>query len=159
MERINANEHILLRLKPMDENVAFLMQTFGIMQYIFYDDRFLTKHIKDKYPERFNENKYVNLREKCIKIENDTEIALNVNEFILFAKIVDFVSKCFIGDPNKKFKEILTSDFMDNDDFEYESLKEFYLKKSTKLFNDFKGCKNRQIIDILNKELNWGLDL
>lgn len=160
MKAISSNDNVILRLPASADNIHFVFLTFGIMQYCFYDDRFLTQQVKDDHPEKFDENRYLEFREKCLRINDNVEICLTVNEFIFFAKIVDFVSKCFIGDPNSKLKEITNIDFKDSLKFDYESERAYYLKKSTLLFNGFrKNCKNQTIFKAVSRELSWKIDI
>lgn len=159
MKTIKSNEFIILRLPPVDENSTFVYQTFGVMQYVFYDDRFLTEQLKDIYPEKFNKSYYDDFREKCLLINNE-EVSFNINEYIYLAKIIDFVSKSFIGDPFTKLKGIMNDDFKDDEDFDIELIKDWYLKTATKFFNGFKeSCSNKKLLAKIDQELNWGTDL
>ena len=107
MTNLNPNEFIILRFPPIDDNISYIDHTFAIMQYIFYDDRFLTKYIKDNNPEKFNIKYYEEFMEKCLKINDRIEINFTVKEFAFLVKIIDFVSKCFIGEPNEKIKQVI----------------------------------------------------
>lgn len=159
METIKSNEFIILRLPSNGTNTPFIYQTFGITQYIFYDDRFPTKQIKDDYPDKFDKEYYNSFREKCLEV-NDREVSLTVNEFVFLAKIIDFVSKCFIGEPNTKLKQVINDDFKDEKDFNYDLYREFYLQTATKFFDSFKkSCTNPQILQKISKELGWKIDI
>ncbi len=160
MQTTKPNEFIILRIPSIKENISFIYQTFGITQYLFYDDRFSIPEIKDKCPHNFEQEYYEEFREKCLEIKKDKEISFSISEFIFFAKVIDFVSKCYIGDANSKLKEIIESDFIDSPAFKYNSYREQYLKKSSNLFHDFKeNCKNKLILEELKTELNWQIDI
>jgi len=156
--KIKSNEFIILRLPPDEENIAFIYQTFGITQYIFFDDRFRTSQLIIENPKEMNVEFYNNFREKCLKIK-ETEVIFTVNEFIFLAKTVDFVSKCFVGEPKDKLESILTSDF-ENEDFDFKKFEKMYLTKSTNLFQRFRdSCKNEKLLKQVSDELNWGIEI
>ncbi|MFZ4796574.1 MAG: hypothetical protein ACOYMA_03715 [Bacteroidia bacterium] len=159
MKTIKTNEFIILRLPPIDENIMFITQTFGITQYIFYDDRFKTKQIIEQFPEKFNKEYYNQFREKCLEVENK-EVSFTINEYFFLAKIIDFVSKCYIGEPNLKLKAVITEDFQDYEGFDYNTIRELYLDTSTKFFNGFKEtCSNNDLLAKFDKELSWDIDI
>ncbi len=159
MDTIKSDEFVILRLPPVNENKTFIFLTFSVTQYIFYDDRFYTKQLKDIHPDKFNKDNYNQFREKCLEIERK-EISFTINEYFFLAKVIDFVSKCFIGDPNIKLKQVMTEDFRSMNDFNYNSTKDLYLAISTKFFNGFKdNCKNNKLLSKLEKELDWGTDI
>jgi hypothetical protein len=107
---------------------------------------------------------YNNFREKCLKIK-EIEIAFTINEFIFLVKTVDFVAKCFIGEPKDKLEKILNSDFENEDfdfdfDFDFEEIEKWYLAKSTNLFQGFRdSCKNEKLLKQVSDELNWGIEI
>jgi len=138
---IKSNEFIILRLPSDDENISFIYQTFGITQYIFFDDRFRSSLL-------INENEieyYQQFQEKYLKIK-DAQVAFTINEFLFLAKTVDFVAKCLIGEPKDKLEMILTSDF-ENEDYDFNENKKWYLRKSTNLIQGFRdSCKNEKLL-------------
>jgi len=158
--QIKSNEFIILRLPPDEENISFIYQTFAITQYIFFDDRFRTSQLIIENPKEMNVEYYNKFREKCLKIK-ETEVIFTVNEFIFLAKTVDFVSKCFVGEPKDKLESILTSDFENEDSFnENFDFKKMYLTKSTNLFQGFRdSCKNEKLLKQVSDELNWGIEI
>jgi hypothetical protein len=159
MESISSNEFIILRLPPLNETIGFIFQTFGITQYIFYDDRFATKQIIELHSDKFDVEYYIQFREKCIEIEKK-EVSFTINEFIFLARTIDFVSKCFIGEPNKLLEKVLNEDFKDEHDFDYNIYREFYLNTATKFFDGFKEkCSNRKLLEKISKELDWKIDI
>ena len=159
METMKSNEFIILRLPSTEENIGFIFQTFGITQYVFYDDRFATKQFKDIHPDKFDQETYGEFREKCLEIKKK-EISFTVNEFILLAKTIDFVSKCFIGEPNEKFEQVITEDFKDQVDFDYNFYRKFYLNKATKFFEGFRAhCDNKKLLQKIATELDWKTDI
>lgn len=159
METIKSNEFVILRLPPNEENVGFIFQTFGITQYVFFDDRFPTEQLKDLHPDKFNKELYDKFREKCLEIEKK-EISFTINEFIILAKTIDFVAKCFIGDPNKKLDQVITEDFKDEADFDYNISRQLYLEKATRFFEGFrKNCVNKKLLKKIVKELDWETDI
>ena len=161
--QIKSNEFIILRLPPDEENKAFIYQTFGITQYIFFDDRFRTSQLIIENPKEMNVEYYNKFREKCLKIK-ETEVIFTVNEFIFLAKTVDFVSKCFIGEPREKLKSIMTSDFEEenfsNEVFDFENYEKMYLTKATSLLQGFRdNCKNEKLLKHVSDELDWGIEI
>lgn len=159
METIKSNEFIILRLPPTEENVGFIFQTFGITQYVFYDDRFPTKQLKDIHPDKFDKLLYSKFREKCLEIEKK-EISFTINEFIILAKTIDFVSKCFIGEPNMKLEQVMIEDFKDQVDFDYDFYRKFYLNKATRFFEGFREhCDNKKLLLKIATELDWKIDI
>ena len=155
-----SSEFVILRLPLSKDNIHFVYLTFGVTQYVFYDQRFLSAQIKTEHPEKFDEGVYERFREKVLKIKEGCEVSFTVNEFLFFSKIVDFVCKCFIGEPNVKLKVILTNDHQENSEFDYDRERAYYLKKSSKLFEDFRrSCKNKAILDALNRDLAWKIDI
>lgn len=153
------NEFIILRLPPNGENISFIFLTFGITQYVFYDDRFPTKQLKDITPDKFDKARYSKFREKCLDIEKK-EISFTINEFIVLAKTIDFVSKCFIGEPNKKLEQVMTHDFKGKTDFDYNFNRKFYLNKATAFFEGFrKNCEHKQLLKKIATELDWKTDI
>jgi len=94
----------------------------------------------------------------------ETEVIFTVNEFIFLAKTVDFVSKCFVGEPKDKLKSILTSDFeeenLTNEAFDFENFEKRYLAKSTGLLQGFRdSCKNEKLLKHVSDELDWGIEI
>lgn len=159
MNAIKSNEFIILRLPSIEKNIVFINITFGITEYIFKDDRFLTKYLKDKYPDKFDKKVYDLFREKCLKIENN-DISFTIDEFILFAKLVDFVSKCFIGEPNKKLEQVITEDFINEIDFNYNVYRDIYLRTSSSFFEEFrKTCVNKKLLKKIEIVLDWKIEI
>jgi hypothetical protein len=158
--QIKSNEFIILRLPPDEENIAFIYQTFGITQYIFFDDRFRTSHLIKENRKEMNIEFYNNFREKCLKIK-EIEIAFTINEFIFLVKTIDFVAKCFIGEPKDKLEKILTADFESEDfDYDFKKIEEWYLAKSENLFQGFRdSCKNEKLLKQVSDELNWEIEI
>jgi hypothetical protein len=159
MISIKSSEFILLRLPPKDEYIKFIFQTFGVTQYVFYDGRFPTNQLKDIHPKKFDKAYYDKFREKCLEIENK-EITFTINEFMFLAKMIDFVSKCYIGEPNNKLEQIITEDFKAEPDCDYNSYRKFYLDIATRFFEDFrKRCDNKKILQKISSELDWQTDI
>lgn len=152
---VQADEFILLRLPPKHDNIALVIQTFAVMQYIFYDKRISTK----VSPKNFNQDVYINFREKCLKIENE-EISFTINEFLLFSRFLDFASKCFLGHPNQFIQEVFEEDFKEENSFSYDQLRAWYLSEATLFFDNFRrNCKNKELIQEFNKQLNWKINI
>jgi hypothetical protein len=156
---MKSNEFIILRLPSNSENIIFIYQIFSITQYVFYDDRFPTKQLKEEHPNKFNKEYYDLFREKCLEV-NNREIEFTVNEFIFLSKLIDFVSKCFIGEPNTKLAEVINDDFKDENEFDYNKSREMYLHTATKFFEGFRrNCKNEILLKKISDELNWKIDI
>jgi len=152
---VQADEFILLRLPPKSDNIVLVIQTIAVMQYIFYDKRISTK----ASPKNFNQDIYTTFREKCLKIENK-EISFTINEFLLFSKFLDFVSKCFLGHPNQLLKEVFEEDFKEENRFSYDQLRSWYLSEATLFFDNFrKNCKNEELLKEFNRQLIWRIDI
>jgi len=155
---LKSNEYIILRLLPDEENISFIHQTFVITEYVFFDERFRSSHFINENPEEIRMEYYSNIREKCLRIE-EAEVVFTINEFIFFAKTVDFVAKCLIGEPKDKLEKVLASDFK-NKDFDFEGNNKWYLKKSTNLIQDFReSCKNEKLLNHLSDALNWEIEI
>lgn len=155
-----SSEFVILRLPPSKDNIHFVFLTFGVTQYVFYDQRFLSAQKQTEHPEKFDDGVYVRFREKVLKIKEGCEVSFTVNEFLFFSKIVDFVSKCFIGEPNHTLKVLLTNDHQANSEFDYDRERAYYLNRSTRLFEDFRrSCKNKAILDAFKRDLSWNVDI
>jgi hypothetical protein len=155
---IKSNEFIILRLPSSEENISFIYQTFGITQYVFFDERFKSSQLINEKPEEINVEYYHEFREKCFLIKQE-EVTFNINEFIFLAKTVDFVAKCFIGEPHSKLKQVIDSDFKD-EQIEFEFIKDWYLKKSSSMFKGFReSCTNEKLLKQLSNELDWKIEI
>lgn len=151
-----SNEYIILRLQPNEYSISFVYQTFGITQYIFFDPRFSTLNVIKNYPDKFNIDYYNEFREKCLKINSEI-ISFTIDEFVFLAKLVDFVSKIFIGEPKVKLREVYEKDFPDRK-VSFDKLKKIYLEKSDKMFKSFKqSTSNSEILELVSKKLNWNI--
>ena len=149
---------MILTLPSSKENISFIYQTFGVTQYVFFDERFKSSQLINEKPEEINIEYYHEFREKCFLIK-DKEVSFNINEFIYLAKTVDFVAKCFIGEPQSKLKQVIDSD-LENEQVDFEFIKDWYLKKSTSMFDGFrKSCTNEKLLKKLSDELNWQIEI
>lgn len=159
MKGVKSSDFIILRLPPNEENIGFIFQTFGLTQYVFFDNRFPTNKLKDIHSDKFDKESFEKFREKCLEIEKK-EVSFTLNEFILLAKTIDFVAKCYIGDPNNKLKKVLSEDFKDNDDFDYDFIRKLYLNKATMFFEGFReNCTDKKLLQIISRELDWKIDI
>ncbi len=154
---IKSSEFIILQLPPTSDNNAFIYQTFGITQYVFYDERFPTSTLKNNELDKFDKKYYDQFREKCLKIKN-VEVSFTIDEFIFLSKTIDFVSKCFIGKPKEKLHSIFNEDFAG--EYDFNMINDWYLMMSAKFFKEFRAsCKNKEIRDRISKELKWDINI
>jgi hypothetical protein len=147
-------EPVIFKLPPTSENIIFTYQAFGIAQHVLNDKRF---PVQDVFPESFAKRYYDKFREKCQEIYNGHELSFTVDEFIFFAKIIDFVSKCFIDKTtNLQLQQVLKDDFKNDPGFKYNVYRKVFLKKAKKLFDDFrKNCTNKDSLERIKTALKW----
>lgn len=144
----------MLTIKKNTDQYAFILSTFGFIDHLLYTTSFSFLQASSF----INKEAYNALKLKC-DIESEPEtLSFEIEQAKILIVIVDGISKLFLSvNPNVDQLKVLLSEADSIPLSEIDTFIEFYLKMSTKLFDNYRSFYKDDLlmIEMLDKLTLW----